>query len=224
MQEIGIDAERMPFDYFRRPNPVSKALAARFGRDDLIADHSHPYLYLDLETHRRGRPRSCGGGALRRRRGHEAPRRRLRHATQRPAGGSGRRAVPCRSRSRRSFDPAAFGPRAPGPGALLVHALDRRGGQDGDLPSLAAIHGSPWAYDTHVPIFFAGHRVPARTVARRVGPHDIAATLAAYLGRQAAFRIRRHPAGRGAPDALSVRPNRRDAERRPNRRAERRPP
>jgi predicted AlkP superfamily pyrophosphatase or phosphodiesterase len=47
---------------------------------------------------------------------------------------------------------------------------------------LAAIHGSPWAYDTHVPIFFAGHRVPQRTVWRRVGPHDVAATLSAYLG------------------------------------------
>ena len=36
-------------------------------------------------------------------------------------------------------------------------------------------------YDTYVPIFFAGHGVPAQIVTRRVGPHDIAATLAAYL-------------------------------------------
>jgi hypothetical protein len=50
------------------------------------------------------------------------------------------------------------------------------------LPSLAAIHGSPWAYDTHVPVVFAGHRIRARRVARRVGPHQIAPTLSAYLG------------------------------------------
>ena len=50
------------------------------------------------------------------------------------------------------------------------------------LEGIAAIHGSPWAYDTYVPIFFAGHRVPTQTLNRRVGPHDIAPTLAAYLG------------------------------------------
>ena len=50
------------------------------------------------------------------------------------------------------------------------------------LPALAAIHGSPWAYDTYVPIFFAGGSIEARTVSRRVAPTDIAATIAAYLG------------------------------------------
>ena len=50
------------------------------------------------------------------------------------------------------------------------------------LTSLAAIHGSPWAYDTYVPIVFAGHRVRAQKVERRVGPHQIAPTLSAYLG------------------------------------------
>ena len=49
------------------------------------------------------------------------------------------------------------------------------------LSSLAAIHGSPWAYDTFVPIFFAGHGVPAQKITRRVAPSDIAATLATYL-------------------------------------------
>jgi predicted AlkP superfamily pyrophosphatase or phosphodiesterase len=47
---------------------------------------------------------------------------------------------------------------------------------------LAAIHGSPWSYDTYVPIVFAGHGVRAGMVFRRVGPEDVAPTLAAYLG------------------------------------------
>ena len=50
------------------------------------------------------------------------------------------------------------------------------------LAGLAAIHGSPWAYDTYVPIFFAGHNVRAQKVDRRVSPTDIAPTLSNYLG------------------------------------------
>jgi predicted AlkP superfamily pyrophosphatase or phosphodiesterase len=47
---------------------------------------------------------------------------------------------------------------------------------------VASTHGSPWNYDTHVPVVFAGHGLRARTVDRRVETVDVAATLAAYLG------------------------------------------
>jgi hypothetical protein len=53
---------------------------------------------------------------------------------------------------------------------------------DFDGLSVAATHGSPWRYDSHVPVIFAGHGVPARTVSRHVTPYDIAPTLATYLG------------------------------------------
>ena len=46
---------------------------------------------------------------------------------------------------------------------------------------VASTHGSPWNYDTFVPIVFAGHRIQASIVDRRVQTVDIAATLAAYL-------------------------------------------
>ena len=46
---------------------------------------------------------------------------------------------------------------------------------------VAATHGSPWRYDTFVPVMFAGAGVPAAKVSRPVTPYDIAATLAAYL-------------------------------------------
>ena len=49
------------------------------------------------------------------------------------------------------------------------------------LESIAAIHGSPWVYDTYVPIYFAGHKVSAQTITRPVSPSDIAATIAPYL-------------------------------------------
>jgi hypothetical protein len=49
------------------------------------------------------------------------------------------------------------------------------------IEKIAAIHGSPWKYDTYVPIFFAGNGISAKTISRPVGPQDIAATIAAYL-------------------------------------------
>jgi len=47
---------------------------------------------------------------------------------------------------------------------------------------IAAIHGSPWTYDTYVPIFFAGGGIPAQRIARPVTPYDISATIATRLG------------------------------------------
>lgn len=47
---------------------------------------------------------------------------------------------------------------------------------------VASTHGSPWRYDTFVPVIFAGAGLPAGTVSRSVTPYDIAPTLAAYLG------------------------------------------
>ncbi len=46
---------------------------------------------------------------------------------------------------------------------------------------VASTHGSPWRYDTYVPIMFAGAGLTAAKVNRAVTPYDIAATLAAYL-------------------------------------------
>ena len=47
---------------------------------------------------------------------------------------------------------------------------------------VASSHGSPWAYDTFVPIIFAGVGVLPLVVHRPVTPYDVAPTLAAYLG------------------------------------------
>ncbi len=46
----------------------------------------------------------------------------------------------------------------------------------------AATHGSPYRYDTHVPLIVAGPGIRRGVVHRPVGPEEIAPTLAAYLG------------------------------------------
>jgi arylsulfatase A-like enzyme len=51
-----------------------------------------------------------------------------------------------------------------------------------DKGPVAAMHGSPWRYDTHVPIIFTGPEISSQTVHRLVHPVDVAPTLAALLG------------------------------------------
>lgn len=46
---------------------------------------------------------------------------------------------------------------------------------------VASTHGSPWRYDTFVPVFFAGAGLKQARVNRIVTPYDIAPTLAAYF-------------------------------------------
>jgi arylsulfatase A-like enzyme len=53
---------------------------------------------------------------------------------------------------------------------------------DFDGLTVAATHGSPWRYDTFVPIVFAGMQVPAQRIQRRVLTVDVAPTLTAFLG------------------------------------------
>jgi predicted AlkP superfamily pyrophosphatase or phosphodiesterase len=53
---------------------------------------------------------------------------------------------------------------------------------DFDGLTVASTHGSPWRYDTYVPVMFAGAGLQARSVSRPITPYDIAPTLAGYLG------------------------------------------
>ena len=53
---------------------------------------------------------------------------------------------------------------------------------DFDGLKVASHHGSPWRYDTFVPMIVAGHGLEPTTVARKVETVDLAPTLSAYLG------------------------------------------
>jgi len=50
---------------------------------------------------------------------------------------------------------------------------------------IAAMHGSPWRYDTHVPIIFAGAGIASQSVNRLVHPVDVAPTMTTLLGMTA---------------------------------------
>jgi predicted AlkP superfamily pyrophosphatase or phosphodiesterase len=53
---------------------------------------------------------------------------------------------------------------------------------DMDGLSVTVTHGSPWRYDTFVPIFFAGYGIKHQTVSRRVHTVDVAITLSTLVG------------------------------------------
>jgi predicted AlkP superfamily pyrophosphatase or phosphodiesterase len=53
---------------------------------------------------------------------------------------------------------------------------------DFDGLTVTATHGSPWRYDTFVPIMFAGSKIPSKHIYRRVHTVDVAPTLSRYIG------------------------------------------
>jgi arylsulfatase A-like enzyme len=55
-----------------------------------------------------------------------------------------------------------------------------------------AMHGSPYSYDTHVPVIFAGAGIASAAIGRAIEPASIAPTVAALLGIVA-------PSGSSAP-------------------------
>jgi predicted AlkP superfamily pyrophosphatase or phosphodiesterase len=48
--------------------------------------------------------------------------------------------------------------------------------------TIAASHGSPWAYDTYVPVIFAGMSLRPQRISRRIHTTEIAPTLAMVVG------------------------------------------
>ncbi len=179
-REMGIEAGRFPFDYFKRDdNPLNRAVEKRFGRGDLIADHSHPYLYLNEDAIREAHLDLAEVERFIAREVIKIPG--VFYALSRSEIQDGRLVnAPLQEKIRRSFASGRSGNvhLVPNPYWFLhsTAEADKMG-----LPGLAAIHGSPWAYDTYVPIFFAGGGLEAQTVSRRVSPTDIAPTIAAYL-------------------------------------------
>ena len=46
---------------------------------------------------------------------------------------------------------------------------------------MASSHGTPWSYDSYVPVIFAGASLKAKKVYEKIETVDIARTLSAYM-------------------------------------------
>jgi len=180
MDTLGLSTGRFAFDWFKTEGPLTEALQKKFGRDDLISGHSHPYLYLNLEAI------SSAGLDLSKVERFVADELMkipgIAYALTRSDLLAGRiTESPIQNQIRRSFHPTRSGNIHMVPEQYwFLHSTEEA--EKMGIGSIAAIHGSPWAYDTYVPIFFVGSGVPAQIIGRRVAPTDIAPTLAAYLG------------------------------------------
>ena len=179
MAEHGMETGRFPLDWFKNGSPLSDALKKRFGRDDLVAVHSHPYLYLNLEAIEDAEldidevERFVATEMM------KVPG--IAYAMTRSDLLAGRiTESPIQNQIRRSFHPVRSGNIHMVPEHYwFLHSSEEA--EKMGIEKIAAIHGSPWQYDTYVPVFFAGNGVKAQTISRLVGPQDIAATIAAYL-------------------------------------------
>jgi predicted AlkP superfamily pyrophosphatase or phosphodiesterase len=175
----GMETGRFPLDWFKQGSPLSKALKKRFGRDDLVSFHSHPYLYLDLGAIEEAEldVEEVEGFIAEEMMKVDG----IVYAMTRSDLFAGRiTESPIQNQIRRSFHSARSGNiHMVQDHYWFLHSTEEA--EKMGIEKIAAIHGSPWKYDTYVPIFFAGNGVTARTISRPVGPEDIAATIAAYL-------------------------------------------
>ena len=180
VERIGMEAGRYEFDHFKQPNELTAALKQRFGRDDLIRAHSHPYLHLDYNVIREA---GLNPSEVERFVAAEVVKLPgIAYAMSRSELVDGQYVdAPLQRQIRRSFHFDRSGSVHLVPDQYwFMHSTDEAANMG--LSGLTAIHGSPWPYDTYVPIFFAGHKVKAQRVERRVAPTDIAPTISNYLG------------------------------------------
>ncbi len=171
MTELGFPAGRLyPDDIIATANKIAKE---RFDIEDIVRFYYRPYLYLDTRKIESAnldieQVQIEIAAALT-----EGPGIALAVAR---GGLAGPQAMPLRQQIQRNFHPERSGD---------IYVVQDLYWFNFDKGPVAAMHGSPWRYDTHVPIIFAGAGISGRVVHRLVHPVDVAPTLSALLGMTA---------------------------------------
>ncbi len=174
LQEIGIEATPVDREQWDRQAGIT-ALKQRFGiGEELIQTYYHPYLYLNREVIEQqdldvaevqaavaAELMKFDGVAL------AVPSEAI--ANGQIADTPVTRMILNNHNVRRSGD-------------IYVVFEPHRFINDFEGLSVASSHGSPWRYDTFVPVVFAGSGLEPKRVYRRIHTVDIAPTLAAWIG------------------------------------------
>lgn len=173
-----LDMEAGRHNIGRLIDTVNAALKARFQVDDLVAAFWNPSFYLDLEAIARAalplpEVEDALAAALRGLPGiaRAVTRSQLLMYQDTVLPGDVPR-DPLLDKVQRAFHPERSG------NVLVVpeHSWHLSSGL------AAAMHGSPYRYDTHVPLMFAGAGIGHDEITRAVAPEDLAPTLSRYLG------------------------------------------
>jgi predicted AlkP superfamily pyrophosphatase or phosphodiesterase len=168
MSERGMDAGRLTPDVIMAA--VERISEERFGTDSLVRFYYRPYLYLDQERIEEAglnpdEVREALAEALTLEPGiHIAATRQMLESW------------PDRklfNQIRNNYHPVRSGD---------IYIVQEPYWFNFDKGPVAGMHGSPWNYDTHVPIIFSGPGVRSGITYRRVQPADVAPTLAALMG------------------------------------------
>ncbi len=174
LAELGFEADYVDPKLFDKAGAIQR-LKKRFGiGEELITTYFHPYVYLNREAiAARGLDQAevelavakeltrFDGVAL---------------AVSSSALGTGRvRQTPLMQSILKNYNPSRSGD-------IYVVFEPIRFINEFAGNRVAATHGSPWRYDSHVPIIFAGMGIPAQRVARKVHTVDIAPTLSLIVG------------------------------------------
>ncbi len=174
LSALGFEADYIDPTTFDRTAAI-ESLKSQFGiGEELITTYFHPYLYLNREMiSQRGLDQSVveqavadaitqfDGVAL---------------AVSSSALREGRTPeFPVIQSVLRNFSPSRSGD-------IYVVFEPNRFINDFDGLTVAATHGSPWRYDTYVPLIFLGAGIPAIRVARPVQTVDVAPTLSLLIG------------------------------------------
>lgn len=179
LNEFGIDAKYFNHDALDpktlEKQPVIEALKKRFGIDkELIQAHFQPYVYLNHDVlHEKGLNQAEVERAV---------------AVELEKLDGVWLALPSSALVEGSF------PNTPLNQAILHNYNLKRSGDiyvvfkpawfinDFDGLAVASTHGSPWRYDTFVPVIFVGPGMAAQQVFREIATVDVAPTLSAVLG------------------------------------------
>lgn len=168
MTELGFNAGRLSPDTII--NAVNTAGRELFGIEDIVHLYYRPYVYLDASK--------IAAAKVNRRvveEGIAAALSRLKgiHSAVSRSGLESVKTTPLLQQIRRNYHPMRSGD---------IYVVQEPYWFSFEEGPIAVAHGSPWAYDTHVPIIFAGPGIAKRTVHRRVHPVDVAPTIATLLG------------------------------------------
>jgi predicted AlkP superfamily pyrophosphatase or phosphodiesterase len=174
LRELGFESDYIDPASFDKTAAI-ESLKSQFGiGEELITTYFHPYVYLNRELIKQ---RGLDQGLVERAVADELNRfDGIALAVSSSALREGKVPdFPLIQTVLRNFSPTRSGD-------IFIVFEPNRFINDFDGLTVASTHGSPWRYDSYVPLLFMGGGIPAQRVARRVETVDIALTLALLIG------------------------------------------